>query len=182
MLQNCNIWKIASRFFERPTKPFGLLELSKECDIAHTSTKKYLGQLLKEKIIRTDTLSVSNRFFYLANKEHKTYLMYKKMYNHLKIQESTLISKIMQECSPRSIIVFGSYQKGEDTEHSDIDIFVESAKKEINLRIEERFFQKKIELHFKESFKSYPAELKNSILNGTVLFGFVVGYETQTIK
>ena len=38
------------------------------------------------------------------------------------------------ELSNPSVIIFGSYAKGKDTEESDIDIYIEtSSKKEINL-------------------------------------------------
>ena len=35
--------------------------------------------------------------------------------------------------APKSIVLFGSYQKGEDIENSDIDIFVECKKEKLNI-------------------------------------------------
>ena len=76
---------------------------------------------------------------------------------------------------PKSIILFGSYSKGEDTETSDIDLFVECKSEELNLKIFEKRLERKIELHFKERFTLYPKELKNNIINGIVLHGFFRG-------
>ena len=41
----------------------------------------------------------------------------------------------------------------------------------------EEKLNRKIELHFNERFASYPKELKNNIINGVVLMGFLEGYE-----
>ena len=61
-------------------------------------------------------------------------------------------------------------------EGSDIDLFVECRKEEINLKRFEKKLGRKIELHFNENFLSYPKELKNNIINGMVLSGFLEGY------
>ena len=78
---------------------------------------------------------------------------------------------------PKCIVLFGSFQKGEDIEQSDIDLFIESPKLKIDLKKFEKKMKRKIELHFKENFSKYPKELKNNIINGTVLFGFLEGFK-----
>ena len=78
---------------------------------------------------------------------------------------------------PKSIVLFGSYQKGEDSENSDIDLFVECDKEELDVKIFEKKLGRKIELHFKKDFTLYPKELKNNIINGIVLSGFLEGYK-----
>ena len=74
---------------------------------------------------------------------------------------------------PQSIVVFGSYQKGEDTEDSDIDIFVEANEEKINLEKFEKLLNRKIQLHFNPNFKTYSKELKNNIANGWVFGGYL---------
>ena len=78
---------------------------------------------------------------------------------------------------PKVIILFGSYCRGEDIEESDIDIFIESKKQEINLDRFERALKRKIEIHFNDNFNNYPKELKNNILNGCVLYGYLEAFE-----
>ena len=73
--------------------------------------------------------------------------------------------------------MFGSYQKGEDVEDSDIDLFIECKKEELDIKIFEKKLGRNIELHFNENFTSYPKELKNNIINGIVLSGFLEGYK-----
>ena len=53
---------------------------------------------------------------------------------------------------------------------------IECKKEELDLAKFEKKLSRKIELHFNERFISYPKELKNNIMNGIVLSGFLEGY------
>ncbi len=89
-----------------------------------------------------------------------------------------MIDFIEEKLAPRCIVLFGSYPRGgEDSESSDIDIFVECKKEVLNINRFERKLSRKIELHFKENFTSYTAELKNNIINGIVVRGLLECYE-----
>jgi predicted nucleotidyltransferase len=74
-----------------------------------------------------------------------------------------------------TIILFGSYSRGEDSESSDIDIsIIGVSEKEINLSKFQKEMERNISLHFYHSFKDIKDEnLKNNILNGIVLSGSV---------
>ncbi|MEK6827524.1 MAG: nucleotidyltransferase domain-containing protein, partial [Nanoarchaeota archaeon] len=115
--------------------------------------------------------------FYKASSENKTFKRNKAIYNLFSILESGLIDFIGEKLSPKSIVLFGSYQRGEDMEDSDIDLFVECREEQLNIKIFEKKLGRKIQLHFKENFTSYPKELKNNIINGIVLRGFLEGYK-----
>ena len=78
---------------------------------------------------------------------------------------------------PKTIVLFGSYRRGEDVEESDIDIFLECKKENVNVERFEKKLGRKIQLHFQENFNAYPKELKNNIINGIVLSGFLEGYK-----
>jgi len=93
------------------------------------------------------------------------------------ILDSGVTRFIEEKLIPKSIVIFGSYQRGEDTEDSDIDIFVECKEEELNLDKFERKLNRNIQLHFKENFNLYPKELKNNIMNGIVVGGFLEGYK-----
>ena len=91
------------------------------------------------------------------------------------LSESGLIEYLEEKLFPKVIVLFGSYRKGEDMIDSDIDLFVECKKEELNLSLFEKKLKRKIQLHFKEDFNSFPKELKNNIINGIVLYGFLEG-------
>ena len=157
MLQNSSITKIAEIFFNEPTKPHYLIEISKKSKLAHTSTKNYLISLKKENIIKETIEKKGKRNFpiYTANLDNANYKLYKKIYNLNKVLNLGLVDFLRDKFMPKTIILFGSYSRGEDTEDSDIDIFIESKKQDINLQQFENKLKRKIELHFNEKFNNY---------------------------
>ena len=179
MLQKSSISKTMEIFFLEPTKKHYLIKISRKTGIAHTSIKKNLNKLLNNNIIKKDVETKASRKFpvYTANIDEKQYKNYKTLYNIQSIIEKGLIKYIQDKLMPKSIVLFGSYSRAEDTEESDIDIFVECKSKKINLEKFEKQLNRKIQLHFKQDFTKYPKELKNNIINGVTLSGFLQGYK-----
>lgn len=173
MLQNYNIWKTASVFFYEPTVKHYLKEVSLKTKVAHTSVKKHLSELVKQKIILEKSEKKGKRIYpiYLSNLEGRGYKHYKTIFNLDNIFLSNLIGYLEEKIMPKSIVVFGSYFIGEDIEDSDIDLFVEAEEIDLDLSKYEKKLKRKIQLHFSKNFNSYSTELKNNILNGKILFG-----------
>ena len=155
------------------------MDISRNLGLAHTSVKRNLTKLTKLGLIKKEIQKKGNRKFpvYAANIENKAFKKYKMIYNLTAIIESGLIDFLGDKLAPKSVVVFGSYRRGEDVEDSDIDIFIEGLKGDLNLGKFERRLKRKIQLHFKKDFTSYPEELKNNIINGIVLLGFLEGYK-----
>lgn len=177
MLQNCNTLKVAGVFFQEPSKEHYLKQISKKSKLAHTSVKKILKDLKKEDIIKEKKYQRGSRYFpvYFANTETKKYKHYKKIFNLDKIYSSGIIEFLKTETMPETIVLFGSYLKGEDTEESDVDLFIQAKSSQTDTKLKK--FEKKlgrnIQLHFKEKFQDYNAEMKNNILNGLILYGYL---------
>lgn len=179
MLQKSSISETAGLFFSNPTRTFYLMEISKRIGLAHTSVKKCIGGLLQEGIVTQSLEKKGKRNFplYRANINSKEYKKHKKIFNYDSVLQSGIIEFLEEKLMPKSIVLFGSFRKGEDTEDSDIDIFVECNKKEIDVSTYAKKLNRKVQLHFKEYFNSYPKELKNNIVNGIVLYGFLEAYK-----
>ena len=175
MLQKSSIMKTAEIFFSEPTRAHYLIEASEKSGLAHTSTKKNLQQLKRLSIIKEFLEKRGKRNFpmFKANIESREYKKYKRINNILQVEESGLADFLKEKLMPKSIVLFGSYSKGDDIEDSDIDIFVECKKEYIDTNKFEKILNRKIELHFNEDFKKYPKELKNNILNGLILRGYL---------
>lgn len=178
MLQKCHILDVAGVFFREPTRDHYLIEISKKANLSHTSTKTHLQALIKLSIIKESIEKKGTRKFPLfkADINNKNYKDYKKIYNLLELQNSNLIPFLKDTLMPKCIILFGSYQRGEDLEESDIDLFVEYKEEKLDLSKFAKKLNRKIQLHFKENFKDYPKELKNNIINGMVLEGYLEGF------
>ncbi len=175
MLQNCTMMKVARVFFDFPTKEHYLKEISRKSGIAHTSVKGNLIYLKKEGIINEFVEKKGKREFpiYKANLESQNYKNLKKIHNMIILQDSGLIEFLRDKLMPKCIVLFGSYQKGEDLEYSDIDLYIQCAKEELNLEKFRKILNRKIQLHFNEEFNNYPDELKNNIINGIVIYGYL---------
>jgi predicted nucleotidyltransferase len=167
--------RTAGVFFESPTKRMYLADISRKIGLAHTSVKRNLGSLLRLNIITEEVEKRGSRRFpaYKANMDTQEYRIQKQLFNISSIKESGLIQYLQENIMPRSIVLFGSYWKGEDTEASDIDLYIEAPKAEVMLDKFEKLLKRKLQLHFNESFASFPKELKNNIINGVVLSGYL---------
>tara|TARA_Y100000310_G_scaffold336419_1_gene420919 strand:+ start:2657 stop:3172 length:516 start_codon:yes stop_codon:yes gene_type:complete len=165
--------KTAGIFFKEPTKQHYLKEISRKTGIAHTSTKQHLKQLIKLEIINKTKEKRGKRYFplYKANFNEEIFRKYKRFYNIYSIEQSSLIEYLIKKLTPYCIVLFGSYQRGEDIEDSDIDIFIETEEEKLDFKKYEKILNRKIQIHFKKSFKDYHKGLKINIANGIVLHG-----------
>ena len=179
MLQKSSMFRTSGIFFVSPTKKQYLMDISRSIGLAHTSVKKNLDKLVKLGLIIESVEKKGKRKFpfYKANTDSKLFKEHKMIYNLSSILKSGMIEFIEEKLMPKSIVLFGSYQRGDDVESSDIDIFVECKEEELNLNKFEKKLDRKVQLHFKENFALYPKELKNNIINGIVVMGFLEGYK-----
>ena len=184
MLQKSNMLKIAEVFFREPTKQHYLVQISRITKIAHTSVKKYLKQLEKESIILRSIEKRGSREFpiFRANLNEKTYKQYKILSNLYSLQASGLIEYLVDNIIPKCIVLFGSYRFGEDIEVSDIDLFIETKDMSIDLSKFEKKLNRKIQLHFNKNFENYQEELKNNIINGILLYGYLRVFKRESYQ
>ena len=178
MLQKSSMFRTSEMFFVSPTKKYYLMDISRSIGLAHTSVKKNLDKLVRLGLIIESVEKKGKRKFpfYKANINNRLFKKEKIIYNLSSILDSGIIEFIEEKLMPNSIVLFGSYKRGEDIEDSDIDIFVECKDEKLDLNKFEKKLNRKVQLHFKEKFDLYPKELKNNIINGTVLMGFLEGY------
>lgn len=178
MLQKNTIYNVAKLFFKEPNKKYYLKQLAKETNRAHTSIYNALEQLLEKKLVsKTEEQRGSRTFpYYQANTDNETYRVYKQLHNLEELHRSGLTKYLNETLQPQVLILFGSYQKGEDDEESDIDIYVQAPRQDIELEKYEKILGRKIELHFRTSFEEIATGLKNNLINGTILKGYLQGY------
>ncbi len=171
MIQKCSIWKVFGAFSDRPMKHFQIRELAREISLAHTSINIHIKELEKLNLVKKEKTGIYKS--YVANFDDDRFRFYKKIQNIINLKESGIVEEIENRATPDAIVLFGSYLKGEDTESSDIDLFVIAKKKNIDVKKYEDVLNRKIQLFFSEEIKKLPKELSNNILNGLTLSGFV---------
>jgi len=176
MLQKDNRYKILRLFFEDPVPKgigFQLREISRKCKIAPTSVKKYLNELEKEKLIVKKKHRIYNYPVYYANRDNEYFKFLKKIDTMQSIKEIGLLNYLENVCMPDAIVLFGSASKGEDIKDSDIDLFLLCKEKKLNLKKYEKELKRRINIFFESNFEKLSNELKNNIINGVILSGYL---------
>ena len=171
MIQNYSRYKLLQEFFDYPRKDFQIRELSRKIKLAQISVINHLKELVKENLIIKEHKSVYPSF--RANMDNEMFKLLKKQNLILRIKSSGLIDFLWNKTAPKTIILYGSYAKGESLEESDIDIFIIGNEKEINLEKFEEKIGKKIHILFEKDPKKIPKELKNNLVNGIILKGYL---------
>ena len=170
MLQK-NKLKIMKLFFEEPSKNFQIRGVSRLTKIAVTSVKNYLEELQKDELVKKDKKTLYPS--YVANQQNRLFRIYKQQFIIFKLYSSGLIDYLEDRLHPRCIILFGSAGKGEYNKDSDIDIFMQTNEKNINLTKFEKILKHKISLFFEENIDKLSNELFNNVINGIKLSGYL---------
>lgn len=171
MLHKENRKLILELFFDFPTKRFQLRQISRETKIAVTSVKRYLDRMLKERLVIKENNGIYP--YFIANRENDLFKFYKKLSVVERLKVLGILDYLEDNCLPRSIILFGSASLGEDIENGDVDLFVQCKEVKIDLKLFERKLNRKINIFFEDDFSRLSKELKNNILNGIKLYGYV---------
>ncbi len=171
MLQKYNRYRILQEFFDFPTKGFLIRELSRRTGIGQPSVINHLKALMDEGLIIKEESTPYPTF--KANRENEVFKTLKVFDLILRMKQSNFLNYLYDSCLPDVIILFGSAAKGEDIEQSDIDLFLQAKEKKLKLDKYEQLFNRKISLFFEENFSKLNDELKNNILNGIVLKGYI---------
>ena len=176
MLQKDNRYRILRLFFDDPLPKgigFQLREISRKVGVAPTSVKKYLAQLEKDRLI----IKVKHRIYgypiYYANRDDGDFKFLKRLDNIMRVKESGLLDYLSEECMPDAIILFGSASRGEDLKDSDLDIFLQCKSTKLNLEKYEHQLNRKINPFFNVKFDKLSKELRNNIINGILLEGYL---------
>lgn len=148
-------------------------EVAKFLGFSPTAVAKALKKLEKEKMIKIEKNKKINLISLSLNRDNQKTLILKKIENLKIIYESGLADFLEEKFPGSTIILFGSFSRGEDDIQSDIDIAVIGSKdKNLNLTEFEKKIERTINLNFYDSL-NIESHLKNNILNGITLIGGV---------
>jgi len=157
-------YKILECFYEHPLSEFSVREFAEKTGLPSSTVQRYLKGMKKKKILNSDGMlwdSPSMRF-------RKAFFMMDKVVN------SGLLEYLEVMYRPRAVVVFGGVRKGEYDKNSDVDIFVESdVGEKMNLSKFEKKIGHKIDLKIEKSINDLPVNLRNNVLNGVKLAGFL---------
>lgn len=169
MLIESNSQKFLSTIFKYPTKGLTVREVARLIKVSPPTASSLAKNLEKRELIRIKKERVQYKVF--GNLENENFRKLKRIYNIFSLLDLTEF--LVKNFKPNAVVVFGSYSKGEDTEDSDVDIFVDSVmKKKVVLEKFEKELNRGIHLHVRD-IRKIPEELRKNIINGVILHGFL---------
>ncbi|MBI5391974.1 nucleotidyltransferase domain-containing protein [Candidatus Woesearchaeota archaeon] len=164
---------IEEYFFTNPTAKLRVREIERTLKLPLPSVIRYCMELEKEEILHL--AKMGNVRFYTANRGSKKYLLEKKLYNLKQLHESGLIEYLKVELSNPTIVLFGSYAKGEDLEESDIDLYIETpSNRKVHLEKFEKLLKRVIQVFQHKNLKEISnPHLANNIINGITVNNYL---------
>jgi len=166
--------EILRLLFVRTGESLNQRAIAKFLNVSPPAVMKALPTLEKESLIKITQDKNSKRWAVELNIENHKVIQLKRADNLKMVYESGFADFLGKEFAGATIILFGSYSRGEDTNTSDIDIAIIGRKnKLINLEKFEIILGKKININFYNSFKDIHKNLKENLLNGILLYGGV---------
>ncbi len=162
--------KVLEFFFRSPSKETHLRELSRLLKLSMPTIISVTDDLAKEKLI----IKIKRGFItkMQANMESVGFIRKKRMYNLAMVFESGIVEYLVKIYNhPKSIILFGSFSRGDDIEKSDIDIAVITKKKvDFDIAQYEKLLGRSISIH-ETDLDKVSKEFKLNLANGIVLEG-----------
>ena len=147
-------------------------EIAKILGVSPTAVSNSIKALKKNNMIKVEKTKTIN--FISFNRDDQRAVDLKRAENLKNIYISGLADFLESELPGGTIMLFGSYSKGEDTNASDMDIAViERKEKAIELEKYENSLNRKININFYNSWKDIHKHLRNNILNGILLHGSI---------
>lgn len=143
-------------------------------DVSQPAVMKALPDLEKKSLIKIKQDKETRRWSIELNRDHHRIMQLKRADNLKLVYETGLADFLEREFAGATIILFGSYSRGDDVINSDIDIAVIGRKdKPVGLTRFEKDLERKIHINFFDSFKNIHKRLKENLCNGIVLVGGV---------
>ncbi len=178
LMVQSSIQKVLEVLFSYPEMEFSLSDLAKEAGVAKPHIGRILAELEKLDFIAITKLSKIWRI--KANRDSWNFIKGKIVYNLNFIYQSGLVECLNDYFgSPKAIVLFGSFRKGEDISTSDIDLAIETdePKEDKTIRLDllidfERAIGRKIQIHLFNR-KNIDLHVFNNIANGVVISGFL---------
>lgn len=156
-----------------PLKEWHFNKIVKEANVTKAIANKWLKKYVTQGILKK--VKEKGKFpYFTVGSKNPNYISLKKLYAHKLLHESELIPDLMKEESANTVIIFGSFAKGDWYKDSDIDIFVLGNIPNIKRKVYEKKIGKRIEVHeFKniDEIKKIKTGLISNVINGILVKG-----------
>jgi len=167
---NSKQFELLEPFFKDVDLEASIRELSRDTGVSPGWVSKNIKALNAENILDVEENSASKTI-----STGEKFKELKEIYNYWQIKNSGLIEHLESEFRPEAIILFGSFERGEDRIDSDIDIAIINGrdKKPDLSEFKEKLLGRDIEIQKINDLKDSDVNFRNSLANGKTLYGFM---------
>ena len=164
--------QVLEQLFQSQGSVLSQKQIAQNIGFSEMAVKKALVPLVEQSFVLLH--KSENRTAIRINSENEFIMGLKRYWNILKVYSSGLESYLKDSSPGATIILFGSFARGDDIYNSDIDIaIIGMEKKDIPVSQFEKFFQKDIHISFFKNFREIHKNLKENLCNGIVLSGAI---------
>jgi len=147
-------------------------QIAKILNVSPTAIAKSLLKLEHGGLIKINKHPEMNLTLIEFNRDNQKAINLKRAENLKIIYESNLTEFLIDHHPGCTIILFGSYAKGEDTIKSDLDLAVIGSKiKKLDFKNFEKKLEKEIRINYYKTFNEIHKHLKENLCNGIILSG-----------
>ncbi len=172
-----NAARVMGHFFMNPQTEFTLTEVAERTGLSKATLSRIIAKLRGYDVLDITEVGPSYR---IRAKNSKTFRKEKIAYNFSVVIRSDIVEKLIGRFhNPKTIVLYGSFRKGEDAQGSDVDIAVEVAEgsgtrfpQASDFNDFEKLTQRKVNIHV-FSRKEIDINVFENIANGFVLYGFL---------
>jgi Nucleotidyltransferase domain. len=165
--------RILKLFFGGPHVAIHIREVARRTGMTPRGAKYILDALTKEGLLNVmPTGVVSN---YSGNYQNEKFVALKRSLNLYSLYSCGLVSALEEFYhTPKCILLFGSYARGEDTDKSDVDLAIVTKSEDMpELEKYESFINKRISISLVKNVREEDSNFINSLANGIVLSGYL---------
>ncbi|MFQ5910259.1 MAG: nucleotidyltransferase domain-containing protein [Thermoplasmata archaeon] len=122
--------RVLKHFFSAPNERFYLREMARLLQMSPMTLKRSLDALLGDNLILRE--EIKNQILYRANTDSQAYRFAKIAYNLSWLAKNSVVESLVENApGTSSIVLYGSYAKGENDRHSDLDLLIISTANEV---------------------------------------------------
>jgi len=131
LYRNVTQMRVLAHFIEFPCEEFYLRELGRILGMSPMTVKRSLDLLLDDGFIVREKRK--NQILYRANTDYLAFRFAKISFNLAAIEEKGVVKGLLEDVPGiSSIVLYGSYARGENDMHSDLDLLIISMSKKVD--------------------------------------------------
>lgn len=166
--------EILRLLFIKVGKSLNQKQIADQLKVTAPAVMKAIPYLEKLGFLKMQQDKETKRWSIELNRDNHRVLQLKRADNLKQIYEAGFVDFLEKEFAGATILLFGSYSRGDDLFNSDIDIAIIGRKDKIlDFTSYEKIFEREINIQCYESFRTIHKHLKENLCNGIVLIGGV---------